>query len=110
MGLIQGFKYNLAGLRLGLSTPKLLMMGLVRLGAMVAATVIGAALALAYHDELMAALWQRPENLWWVWLWYLAAWLLALVLIGLSVILGYLVSQVLFSVLIMDLMSTENRT
>lgn len=105
MGLIRGFRYNLAGLRLGLTTPKLLVMGLVRLGAMIAATVIGAALALAYHDALMAALWQRPESLWWVWLWYLASWLLAVVLMGLSAIVGYLVSQVLFSVLIMDLMS-----
>ncbi|MEE4608448.1 MAG: EI24 domain-containing protein [Desulfobacteraceae bacterium] len=105
MGIIRGFKYNLAGLRLGLTTPKLLVMGLVRLGAMVIATVIGAALALAYHDALMAALWQRPESLWWVWLWYLASWLLAVVLMGLSAIVGYLVSQVLFSVLIMDLMS-----
>ena len=112
MGLIRGFKFNLAGLRLGLTAPKLLMMGLVRLGAMMAATVIGAALALAYHDALMTALWQRPESLWWVWLWYLASWLLAVILIGISAIVGYLVSQVLFSVLIMDLMSrhTEQLT
>ncbi|MDD2603248.1 MAG: EI24 domain-containing protein [Desulfobacterales bacterium] len=105
MGLIRGFKYNLAGLRLGLTTPKLLMMGLVRLGAMVAVTIIGMVLALTYHDALMSALWQRPESLWWIWLWYLASWLLAVVLVGMSVIVGYLVAQVLFSVLIMDLMS-----
>jgi CysZ protein len=112
LGIIRGFKYNLAGLRLGLTTPKLLTMGLVRLAAIVAATVIGAVLALAYHDALMAALWQRPESLWWVWLWYLASWLLAVILMGLSVIMGYLVSQILFSVLIMDLMSrhTEQLT
>jgi len=112
MGLIRGFKTNLAGLRLGLTTPKLMMLGLVRLVAILAATVIGAALALAYHDALMATLWQRPESLWWLWLWYLGSWLLALVLVGLSAVAGYLVSQILFSVWLMDLMSrlTEQLT
>jgi CysZ protein len=105
MGIVRGLKCNLAGLRLGLTTPKLLLMGLVRLAAMLAATLAGAAVALAYHAPLMALVWQRPESLWLVWLWHLASWLLAAVLLAAAAVIGYLVAQVLFSVLIMDLMS-----
>ena len=50
-------------------------------------------------------MWSRPESSWVLWLWYLLSWLLSAVLVGLSAVLSYLVSQILFSVLIMDLMS-----
>jgi CysZ protein len=53
----------------------------------------------------MAALWARPESAWVLWLWHLLAWLLTLVLVGLSVLFAYLLSQILFNVFIMDVMS-----
>ncbi len=105
MGILRGFRCNLAGLRLGLATPRLLMMGLVRLLAVLLATLAGAILALTYHDPLMTMLWQRPESLWLIWLWHLASWLLAAILVGFSALIGYVVAQILFSVFIMDLMS-----
>jgi CysZ protein len=105
MGIIRGFRCNLAGVRLGLATPRLMLMGLARLAAIVAATLLGAVLAMAYHAQMLAAVWSKPESLWLIWLWYLASWLLGLALLGIAALIGYLVAQVLFSVLIMDLMS-----
>jgi CysZ protein len=46
-----------------------------------------------------------PESSWLVWLWHLLSWLLSAVLVGISAVFSYLVSQILFSVVIMDLMS-----
>jgi CysZ protein len=50
-------------------------------------------------------MWIKPESQWIIWLWYLLSWLLSAVLVGCAIVLSYLVSQILFSVFIMDLMS-----
>jgi len=105
MGIIAGLRCNLAGLLLGLRTPRLLVMGLARLAVILLATLAGAFLALAYHQEVLSMVWSRPESVWLVWLWYLAAWLLAALLVAASAVLGYLVAQVVFAVWVMDLMS-----
>ena len=105
MSIIKGLQCNLAGLRLALGTPKLLVMGLVRLAAVLVATIAGAILALAYHEPLLAVIWQRPESVWVVWLWFLASWLLALLMVATAALVGYVVAQVLFAVVVMDLMS-----
>jgi CysZ protein len=105
MGLIEGVRYNLRGLQLGLRTPKLLMLGLLRFMAVLIVAVFAAGAVLVYHQEVMALLWTRPASPWIVWLWYLADGLLALLLLGVATILGYILSQVLFSVVIMDAMS-----
>ena len=105
MGLFNGIKYNLQGLSLGLKTPKLLMLGIIRFMVVVIITVFSAGLVLAYHQEIINLMWNKPENLWIVWLWYLLSWLLSAILVGCAIVLAYLVSQILFSVFIMDLMS-----
>ena len=53
----------------------------------------------------MEFLWQRPDNFWGAWLWKLLSWLLSLLLIVMASFISYLVSQILFSVIIMDQMS-----
>ena len=50
-------------------------------------------------------MWTKPERHWVTWLWYLLSWLLSAVLVGLSAVISFLVAQILFSVLIMDMMS-----
>lgn len=112
MGLIKGISYNIRGLALGVRTPKLLVLGLIRFLTVVAVTVLAAGIILYYHDTLMGLLWPRPENRWLVWLWYPVSWLLSLALMGLSAVIAYLISQVLFCVVIMDQMSriTERMT
>lgn len=90
---------------MGLKTPKLLMLGLIRFFIVILITIFAAGLILVYHQEILSFMWSKPESLWVTWLWYLLSWLLSAVLVGLSAVISFLVSQILFSVLLMDLMS-----
>ena len=111
MDLLSGIAYNYRGLKLGVKTPSLLFLGLVRFVVVVAITIASAGLVLAYYHEALGLLWGRPESSWVVWLWHLFSWLVALLLVGLSAVVSFLISQLLFSVIIMDAMSriTEQR-
>jgi CysZ protein len=103
--VLQGIRYNLKGLRLGLKSPKLLLLGMLRFAVMVIITVSAAVLILANYQEILGMMWSRPESAWIVWLWYLVSWLLALLLTVISTVVAFLIAQVFFSVLIMDYMS-----
>ena len=105
MTLLTGIKYNFRGLWLGVRTPRLLLLGILRFAVVAVLTVGLSGLILAKHTDILAMLWQQPQSPWIVWIWYLASWLLTLVLMGISAVAAYLLAQVLFSVLIMDLMS-----
>jgi CysZ protein len=105
MGLIKGIKYNIRGLGMGLKTPRLLLLGAIRFVVVIIITIASASLILVYHQAILDFMWSKPESNWVLWLWHLLSWLLSAVLVGLSTVLSYLVSQILFSVLIMDLMS-----
>ena len=105
MNLFSGIKYNLRGLGLGLKTPKLLLLGLLRFAVVIIITIFSAGLILVYHQDILNLMWSKPESHWILWLWYLLSWLLTAILVGLSAVISYLVSQILFSVLVMDLMS-----
>jgi len=105
MNFFSGIRYNIKGFTLGIKTPRLLMLGIARFVILLIFAVVGAALALSYYDEVLRLVWVKPESLWVVWLWYFVSWLIALLMVGISTLLAYLVSQVLFSVVIMDLMS-----
>ena len=105
MNIFSGIRYNLLGLGMGLKNPKLLLLGLIRFAVVIFITIVAAGLLLVYHQEILNFMWSKPESRWLLWLWYLLSWLLSAVLVGLSTIVSYLVSQILFSVLIMDLMS-----
>jgi len=105
MNLIRGIKYNLRGLWVGIKTPKLLFLGFVRFALVIFITVVSSGLILAYHQEILGLIWTKPESSWIIWLWHVVSWLLSMMLVGLAAVLSYLVSQILFSVLIMDYMS-----
>ena len=105
MGFFSGISYNLRGLRLGLKTPKLLALGLIRIAVVITITILSASLILVYHEEILNLIWSKPASQWILWLRYVVSWLLSLSLVGLSAILSYLVSQILFCVIIMDYMS-----
>ena len=105
MNLVSGIIYNFRGLWLGIRTPRLLMLGFLRFAVVAIFTVALSGLILAKHSEILALLWQQPESPWIVWAWHLTSWLLSLLLMGLSAVAAYLIAQVLFAVLIMDLMS-----
>ena len=105
MSFIQGIAYNFKGLIFGLKTPKLLFWGLLRFCVVVLITIVAAGLILAHHQEILGSVWTKPASYWVLWLWYLASWLLSIALVGLSSVVSYLVSQILFSVIVMDHMS-----
>jgi CysZ protein len=111
MNLFSGIAYNFRGLKLGVKTPGLLVLGLIRLVIIVVITLVTAALILEYHQEILNLIWGRPESPWLAWLWRLVSWLVALLLVGLSTVVSFLISQFLFNVFIMDAMSriTEQR-
>jgi CysZ protein len=90
---------------LGIRTPKLLLLGLIRFFALILITILFGSLILVYRQDLLGMLWRLPESRWLIWLWYLVSWILALLLLGASALTGYLLSQVFFSVVIMDAMS-----
>jgi CysZ protein len=111
MNLFDGLAYNYKGLKLGVKTPSLLFWGLIRFAVIVALTIAAAGLVLAYYQEILNLIWMQPESSWIVWLWHLVSWFVALILVGLSAVVAFLVSQLLFSAVIMDVMSriTEQR-
>ena len=110
--LLSGIIYNFKGLKLGLKTPSLLMLGLARLVVILFLTLMAVGYILTKYQEIANVMWTRPESAWLIWLWYLAAWLLALLLSGIAAVVAFLVAQLLFSVVIMDYMSriTERKT
>jgi CysZ protein len=105
MNLLQGMAYNFKGLKLGLKTPRLLILGLLRFVILVVVTVAAAAIILANYQEILNLMWHQPQSPWVVWLWHLVSWLLAFLLLGISVVLSFVIAQVLFSAIIMDIMS-----
>ena len=105
LGLFSGIRYNLKGLWLGLKTPRLLMLGLLRFIVVGLLTLGLAWLILAEQGDIMGLLWHRPESTWIVWAWHIASWALSLLLMGIAAVLAYVLAQVLFAVFIMDLMS-----
>jgi CysZ protein len=105
MDLIQGLLYNIRGLWFGLQHFKLLFLGFSRFTFALLIAILMVALVLTYDQALTEFVWSKPESRWILWLWYLFSWFVSLFLVALSALLAYLVAQVLFSVLIMDLMS-----
>ncbi|MCF8131021.1 MAG: EI24 domain-containing protein [Deltaproteobacteria bacterium] len=112
MEFLKGVGYNFRGLFLGLKTPRLLLWGLLRFVVVILLTFLAAWLIFAYHSEILEMIWHKPASQWILWLWHVVSWILSLTLFGLSAIFSYLVSQIFFSVLIMDHMSriTERMT
>ncbi len=112
MQILSGIRYNLAGLKMGLRTPKLLFLGLLRFFVVILVAIGLGAIILIYHTDIISAIWSKPESLWVVWIWYLLSWLISLILILFSSVISYLLSQILFSIVIMESMSriTERRS
>jgi CysZ protein len=105
MGIFSGIRYNVKGLALAFKTPSLLFLGLIRFVVVLGLTLVLSGLVLYWHSEILAAIWQMPENPWLVYLWHLVSWLLSLVLAALAMVVSYLIAQIFFCVFIMDYMS-----
>lgn len=102
---LRGISYNFRGMQLSLRTPRLLLLGSIRFLVLVVITVAAATIILIKYQEILNLMWQRPTSVWILWLWHVASWLLALVLMSIAAVIGFLLGQLLFSILIMDIMS-----
>ena len=105
MDLINGLVYNLRGLRLGLRKGRLLFWGLTRFILVLLILLILSGMILSHQKEMMELIWIKPGSVWVAWLWYLVSWLISLLLIVVAGFISFLLSQVLFSAVIMDHMS-----
>lgn len=105
MDLLNGIGYNIRGLLFGIKTGKLLFWGFIRFTVVIFITILLAGLILTYHQEILELVWAKPESPWVLWLWHLLSWLVSLFLVCLATLFSYLISQILFSVVIMDHMS-----
>jgi len=104
--IIEGFSFNIRGFIISLRNPALLFWGMIRVVLLILVTVIIAGFILSYRVELSGIIWQQPENsLWQTGLWQIYSWFLSLILMVLAGILAFIVTQLLFSIVIMDYMS-----
>jgi CysZ protein len=105
MSFLRGISYQFRGLRVALRSPRLLALGLLRFAVIILITIASAGIALVYHQEITELVWIKPQSAWITWLWHVVSWLVALLLVGVSAIVSFLISQIVFSVVIMDAMS-----
>lgn len=105
MDLFEGIKYNIKGVILSLKTPKLMMLGILRFVFILVLTFLVSGLVLYWHDEILTAIWKKPDSGWLIYLWNAVSFLLSIVLAAVSMVMAYLISQLLFCVFIMDYMS-----
>ncbi|MBF0233991.1 MAG: EI24 domain-containing protein [Desulfamplus sp.] len=105
MELIKGIRYNLRGLVMGLTTPKLLFLGMLRLVVVVILTVLCSALVIVWHEAILNILWKMPESGWLIFIWKGVSLILSVFLAAISGLFSYLLAQMLFAVFVMDYMS-----
>jgi CysZ protein len=105
MNFFSGIGYNFRGLWFGIKTPKLFFLGLIRLLTVILLTIFIAIIILHYHRDLLGLLWTRPESPWIIWIWYLLSFILAMLLVVLAAVFSYLLAQIIFFAIIIDLMS-----
>ncbi len=105
MSFIHGLRFNLKGLALGLRTPGLLFLGILRFVIVIGLTLLFSGMIFVWHQEIMDSLWNMPEQGWILYVWTALSWLLTLILAGVAAVLAYLTAQILFCVFIMDYMS-----
>lgn len=108
---LEGIAYNFKGLKMAMQTPFLLVLGLVRFAVLVMISVLAVVLILDKYQAILNLMWPMPVDSWLVWVWHPLSWVLALLLMGFAAVIGFLIAQILFSVIIMDWMSqiTERR-
>ncbi|WP_300463454.1 EI24 domain-containing protein [Desulfobacula sp.] len=110
MSIYEGLKYNIKGVILAFKTPKLLMLGILRFIVVLFLTLLLSGLVLYWHADILNLIWRMPDQGWLIVLWKVVSWILSIVLAAISMVLAYLIAQVLFCVFIMDYMSRITET
>jgi CysZ protein len=104
-GFFSGIHYNLKGLKLGLKTPKLLFLGLIRFFLTGISAVVSAILVWHFYQDIFLMIWSRPDSQWIVWLWHFSSWLVGILMFCMAAMVSYLVGQIAFGIWIMDMMA-----
>ena len=68
MSLIKGISYNFRGLGMGVKTPKLLLLGIIRIVVVILLTIVAAMLIYYFLQSNINDIWQKPESNWIIWL------------------------------------------
>ncbi|MDY0376227.1 MAG: EI24 domain-containing protein [Desulfobacterium sp.] len=105
MDLFKGIVCNLRGLILGLRTPRLFVLGMLRFLVTGGLALFFSGLILFWHQELLSFIWTMPEPGLMLFLWKLVSWLLSLLLSAVACLFSYILAQIFFSVFFMDIMS-----
>ena len=105
MTLLKGISYNFRGFALGLKTPSLLALGMIRFAIILVLSLLAIGLVVAKYQQIANLIWTQPESAWVLWLWHVFSWLLVLLLAAISSLIAFLVAQTLFAIVIMDYMS-----
>jgi CysZ protein len=105
MDLFKGLMFNLRGLVLGLRTPRLLLLGILRFLIVVGLALFFSGVILYWHQEVLNFVWTMPEPGFMLFLWKTVSWLLSVFLAGVACLFSYLVAQIFFCVFLMDIMS-----
>jgi len=105
MNFIKGIGYNFKGLLMGMKTPRLLMLGLLRFVIVIIISMALASSILVWHREILNMIWTMPESGWLIYIWTALSWILSIFMAMLSSLIAYLIAQIFFCVFIMDLMS-----
>lgn len=90
---------------MGVRTPRLLMLGLLRFVIVIIISMVLAGSLLVWHREILNMIWTMPQSGWLIYIWTALSWLLSIFLAMLSSLISYLIAQIFFCVFIMDLMS-----
>lgn len=105
MTLLNGISYNFRGFVLGIKTPSLLVLGMIRFAVILMLSLLAIGLVVAKYQQIANLIWTQPESAWVLWLWYVFSWLVVLLLAAVSSLVAFLIAQILFAVVIMDYMS-----
>lgn len=106
MDLFKGIMCNLKGLVLGLRTPRLFVLGMLRFLVAVTLALFFSGLILFWHQELLNFIWTMPETGLMLLLWKVTSWVLSLFLAAIACLFSYILAQIFFCVFLMDIMSS----
>ncbi len=105
MDLFKGLMFNLRGLVLGLRTPRLFLLGILRFFIVVGLALFFSGVIFYWHQSVLNFFWTMPDPGFMLFLWKAVSWMLSVFLAGVACLFAYLVAQVFFCVFLMDTMS-----
>jgi len=105
MGFFYGLWCHIEALKIFKQQKSLIFWALLRFIVLIVLFVILSTIAISYNKEVLQLFWIKPENYFLLILWYILLFLTSIVLMFVAGIISYIISQVLFGVLIADHMS-----